>query len=258
MEDGDHRGVAAARLERALTVAQLVTATRFARAACTFVCGSIIRGQGTPASDLDLVVVFKRLDRSWREAFVEGGFPIEAFVHDPETLAWFMEKDRESGYPITAHMVSTGRFIGDAGFAAEVRKQADALLAKGPRITGARLNELRYAVTDLLEDLRDDRSLAEKRAIAIALYQPLADLMLLGRGAWSGKGKWIPRLLETLSPDLAGRFDCAFHEALTGSAQPLIGFGEVELAAHGGPFFIGDRREAPASCRRTVEESLPR
>ena len=45
-----------------------------------------MRGQATETSDLDLVVVYERLEAAYRESFVHGGWPIEVFVHDPETL----------------------------------------------------------------------------------------------------------------------------------------------------------------------------
>jgi len=62
--------------------------------------GSIVRGEGTPHSDLDLVVIFDRLPNAYRESFYFGDLPVEAFVHDPETLNYFLfEVDRSSGIP---------------------------------------------------------------------------------------------------------------------------------------------------------------
>ncbi len=69
-----------------LRVAGLVRDRRYADAAAVFAAGSIVRGEGTAFSDLDLVVVYPRLPCAYRKSFRCEGYPVEAFVHDPETL----------------------------------------------------------------------------------------------------------------------------------------------------------------------------
>lgn len=237
--------------EGALAIAKEIVKHRYSGAACAFVAGSIMRGQGTTSSDIDLVVVFDRLDAAWRESFVHEGFPVEAFVHDPATLAWFMDEDARNGHPVLAHMVAEGRPIGDGvGLAQNLKQDAADRMLKGPGpLTDERSKELRYIITDLVEDLRGDRTTPEIRAISASLYQPLADLALLGRGVWSGKGKWIPRLLHMHDSELAVQFDDAFHSAANGESSVLRTFADSELSRNGGAFFAGDRRQAPASAR---------
>jgi len=41
-----------------------------------------VEGQGTEASDLDIVVFDKSISSSYRESFVEFGWNIEVFVHN--------------------------------------------------------------------------------------------------------------------------------------------------------------------------------
>lgn len=238
--------------ERALAVARKSLVSRFDGAALAFVSGSIMRGAGTPASDIDLVVVFPRLERAWRESFVEDGFPVEAFVHDPQTLAYFFHADAEGGRPIMAHVVATGTIIGaDPDLARVLQAEAGAILARGPMpLGGSSYDRMRYLVSDLADDLRGDRPPAEIRAIATHLYQQLADLMLLGRGAWTGNGKWAPRLLARLDVGLAEAFDRAFEQAFAGNSAPLLALTEAELARHGGHYFAGYRQEAPLEARR--------
>lgn len=211
-----------------------------------------MRGQGTTSSDIDLVVVFERLDSAWRESFVQQGVPVEAFVHDPSTLAWFMDEDARNGHPVLADMVAEGRPIGDGEeLAYNLKQDAAERLLKGPGpLADARSKELRYTVTDLIDDLRGDRTEPEIRAISASLYQPLADLVLLGRGIWSGKGKWVPRLLQQHDSELAVAFDEAFRLAAIGQGSILRAFAESELSRNGGAFFDGDRRQAPASARQ--------
>jgi predicted nucleotidyltransferase len=41
---------------------------RYPGADVIFLAGSLLRGEGTPYSDLDLVVIFERLHHAWRES----------------------------------------------------------------------------------------------------------------------------------------------------------------------------------------------
>jgi hypothetical protein len=236
----------------ALEVAREVLASRFSEAEFAIVAGSIMRGQGTFASDIDLVVVFDRLEAAWRESFVAGGFPVEAFVHDPETLKWFVDQDVDRGYPSIVNMIAEGHAIGkNLARATALRAKAEITLSKGPApLTAIPLDALRYEITDLLDDLRGERTPAEIRAIAAKLHQPLADLILLGRGVWTGRGKWIPRQIDKLEGQLLPRFEDAFRLLAEGRGDAIIAFAEGELERHGGSLFAGYRRVAPANARR--------
>src|SRR5918993_4369786 len=88
--------------------ARRVFAERYAEARVLFLAGSVIRGEATATSDLDVVVVYERLAHAWRESFSCGGWPVEAFVHDPETWEHFVEIDRRRGVPALLRMVIEG------------------------------------------------------------------------------------------------------------------------------------------------------
>ena len=78
-----------------ITVAKAIHDQRYADAEVIFLAGSLIRGEGTPTSDLDLVIVFSQLPNAYRESFCFDSWPVEAFVRDPETLRYFFfEVDR--------------------------------------------------------------------------------------------------------------------------------------------------------------------
>ncbi|MBB2755448.1 UNVERIFIED_ORG: hypothetical protein GGI57_006192 [Rhizobium aethiopicum] len=238
--------------ERALAAARRCVASRFAGAAFVFVTGSIMRGEGTAFSDIDLVVVFPALERAWRESFIDDGFPVEAFVHDPQTLAHYLHQDADSGYPIMVNMVATGSILGpDIERARLIQAQAAGTLAAGPKpLAGAGYDMLRYQVTDLADDLRGARPPEEIAAIAAQLHQKLADLILLGRGAWAGRGKWAPRVMRKLDAQLAAEFDAAFRLAAEGDGARFLALADSELARHGGRCFDGFRQEAPLEARR--------
>lgn len=236
----------------ATRIAQNLLDTRYDGAAFAFAAGSIMRGEGTYLSDIDLVVVFDHLDMARRESFIVEDVPIEAFVHDPGTLAWFIDEDIARGCPSILNMIAEGTIIGPEQQRAEALR-ADILdrLAKGPSpLSPAALDALRYEITDAADDLRGDRPMSEKMAIGALLYPKLVELALRGRGCWNGSGKWGPRLLRKADGTLADRFDRAFQALFTdGDGGPVVGLSEAEMAPHGGPLFDGDCRTAPASWR---------
>lgn len=239
------------RIEAALLAARKCLATRFNGASHLYVAGSIMRGDGNAFSDIDLVVVYPKLPRAWRESFVLDGFPIEAFVQDPETLAYFLENDAERGVPTMVHMVANGVILGDAPEqAATVQQRARQVLAAGPKpLSGAPYDTLRYILSDLADDLRAERPANEIAAIAARLYPHLIDLMLLGRNQWTGNGKWGPRLLQRHDPQLAEIAAEAFRDAVQGNAAALLSLTDQEMARHGGSYFDGFRSEAPEHAR---------
>lgn len=244
------------RIEAALAVARKCLITRFRDASHLFVAGSIMRGEGNEFSDIDLVVVFPRLPRAWRESFIMDGFPIEAFVHDAETLAYFIEKDVESGAPIIVHMVANGVIVGEALEPANnMQQEARELLEKGPSpLSGEPYDTMRYFLSDLADDLRAERPANEAAALAALLYPRLIDLILLGRQQWTGKGKWGPRLLHRFDPGLADIAAKAFADAVQGNKAALLSLTDQELANHGGAYLDGYRVDAPVDARRPIAE----
>lgn len=233
---------------RALAVSATLLTDRFAEAQFAFVAGSIMRGQGTVASDIDMVVVYPRLERAWRESLIAEGMPVEAFVHDRSSLEWFLQRDVEAGRPVMINMVLEGRLVGrDVSGAEVLRATARVLLAKGPApLEGERLKTLLYQISDHADDLRGERPPSEITAIAAQLYAKLGDLALLGRRHWTGAGKWLPRRLAEAEPEVAVRFEAAFNEAFGGRHHALLALCEAELDRHGGPVFEGYKLEAPA------------
>ncbi|WP_337268809.1 nucleotidyltransferase domain-containing protein [Oryzifoliimicrobium ureilyticus] len=241
--------------QQAYAVAARLLPQRFDGAAFAFAAGSLIRGQGTGHSDIDLVVVYPALARAWRESFFFDGLPVEAFVQDPETLDYFMEEDLKSRCPIMISMVATGTILGpDIRSAEVIQAEARAKMAAGPPpFKGPSYETLRYQISDHADDLRGERPAEEHVAIAALLHQKLADLILLGRGRWTARGKWIPRALNDLDAKLAAKFNAAFADAFQGNTKRLIGLVEGELESHGGHFFNGFKLEAPLEARRRSE-----
>src|SRR5262249_13936027 len=147
--------------ERILELANATRSDRYADAVAVFAAGSIVRGEGTAFSDLDLVVVYAQLPYAYRESFRADGCPVEAFVHDPATLEYFfLEVDGPSGVPALAKMVEEGVEVPDPTELSQgLKRRAAAMLDAGPPpLDSDSERRLRYFVSDLLDDLRAPRS----------------------------------------------------------------------------------------------------
>ena len=239
-------------------VANAIRADRYAGAGAVLAAGSIVRGEGTAYSDLDLVVVYAALPAAYRESFRLGGYPVEAFVHDPATLEYFfVEVDRASGVPSLPQMVVEGIEIPQpTELSHALKRRAAALIAAGPPALDADTEQrMRYAVSDLLDDLRAPRSRDELIATGSRLYERLADYHLRRQALWSATGKGIPRALDRADPELCGRYGASFATLFKdGDAADVIALAEELLRPAGGLLFDGYRAEAPPGWRRSCPE----
>jgi len=238
--------------------ARLIHETRYPDAAAVLLAGSVVRGEATPHSDLDLVVLYERVPHAWRESFVSDGRPVEAFVHDVETLRYFfVEVDGRAGTPSLAAMVAEGIDVTAAGdrsgaLTATAQQLAAEIIAAGPaRWDERELRQRRYMLTDLVDDLRAPRSHAERVAAGARLYELLADCILRAAGRWSARGKSIPRVLGQHDAALAARFVAAFDALFAGDAGAVVTLVEDVLRPLGGFLFEGHRLDAPATWRAT-------
>jgi hypothetical protein len=235
-----------------LALAAEILATHYPNADAAFVAGSFMRGQGSATSDIDLVVLHPSLPHAFRESFVFKNIPVETFVHDPETLSWFLERDRQDGHPALVGMLVEGVLIGRSQqTASDFKNHASQLLAAGPPpLNPDALQRLRYGITDKLDDLAADRSPTERIAIGAALYPLLVELALRGNNHWNGTGKWSARLLHQMNPPLAQQFESAFLSLYDGSVtHAVIQLADTLLSPHGGRLFAGYHSNAPASWR---------
>jgi len=238
--------------DEAKALAERVLAERYPQADAGFAAGSIVRGEATAGSDLDLVVLFPALPHVRRECFTCEGTPVETFLHDPETLAWAFRDEAQLGRCAMTNMVAESRVCGPRpAVGTRWRQRARRRLARGPPpMDAARRDLLRYHVTDRIGDLRDPRPAEELPALGVQLYDPISELILRGAGQWAGNGKWIPRRLRALDPELADAFLAAF-DALYAQRDPapLIALAERALEPHGGWLFEGYKSAWPAANR---------
>ena len=243
-------------LEKITEVTRQIFKAKYPQAKVIFLAGSIVRGEGTPFSDLDLVVVYEKLPVAYRETYFFQEFPVEAFVHDPETLNYFMsESDRENGMAMMTNMVIEGIEVPAASdFSRSLKDLAQSNMNAGPPpLVSGEIQSQRYTITNLVDDIRQPHSQNELVGAGAELYQVLANYYFRSNNLWSAKGKSIPRILNKTNPELHLRYCAAFDELFkNGSAEKVIALSEELLAPGGGFLYELEKTDAPVSFRKAI------
>lgn len=236
-----------------MATASGVVAERFPEAVAAFLGATVLTAARTSTSDLDIVVVRPEGHPVFRETIRHAGWPVELFVFTPAGYREFVAREVAARSSPLLHMVGRGVPLRDVdGLATTLRAEAEALLAQGPPPASAQeLADLRYGVSDLLDDLDGtcaaagpaDR--AEIAFIAVALFTATARLALTAAGAWQGSGKWLGRMLRTADPALHAELVHALGEAVASRVAPLrrVGYGVLDRA--GGRLIEGYHKPAP-------------
>lgn len=159
-----------------LQTIQKLIKERYACAKAVFWAGSVSQNLGTPASDLDLVIVFEEIPNAYREAFIYEGWPMDAFIHDPSTLGYFFEKvEADNGKPALIQMIVNGHEVLDPNdFSPKIKTLAGEALRRGPvEWSKEQIDKERFLITDILDDIKCPASREEQVASAAHLFEPL-------------------------------------------------------------------------------------
>ncbi len=154
--------------KKAIGAAKKIYFKKYPEAKVIFLAGSIIRGEGTKTSDLDLVVLYGNLPNAFRESFYFDDFPVETFVHDSETLNYFLETERLNAFSPLMQMILEGIEIPAAceisnKFKKLVRQMKE---QKPPKLSEEEIERFRYMITNYIDDIRYPRSKFELTATA--------------------------------------------------------------------------------------------
>lgn len=245
-----------------LPTIQKLIKERYMQAKAIFWAGSVSEGRGTSASDLDLVIVFEEVANAYREAFIYDGWPIDAFIHDLDTLRYFFEESRTgNGISGLCYMILNGREVTNPGvFSENVKTLAQEFLNAGPAIWDQeQINKERFLITDVLDDIKYPTGRDEQIASAAWLLEALGQFYFRSQNKWCASGKSIIRYLKSDNPDLALEFMQAF-EALfqTGNSAALELLVKKILDPYGGLFWNGFRSDAPKESRINEAGILPK
>lgn len=240
----------------AIRAARLVAEERYPACGTLLLAGSVVRGQATETSDLDLVVVTVHSEAPFRESFLAHGWPVEAFVHTRASLTRFFASDAQLRIPSLPSMCAEGVTVRDRdGLAGAIKAEAQALLDRGPEpLTAREIEAARYALTDRLDDFLGTMFRGEGIVVAADLATLAAEFVLAYYQQWSGHGKWLVRALRQFDPECAAWMRKALEMyCKDGTKEELVAFAEAALAPAGGRLFAGFRRAAPPQWDRERE-----
>jgi hypothetical protein len=241
-------------VDEALGILSAYIAERFPDADTALLCGSTAKGAATATSDLDLIVICPHLPNgAHRLTEVFNGALVEAFIHDPDTLFYFLDRARDR--PIMASMIADGLPVsGLPGTLLSVVKAmaADILAAGPPPLTQADLDRRRYLICNLVDDLLAPRSSHQRMAIVAELYANLGDFILRAAGEFSAGGKALAAALETRDPAFAIEIEHAFAAAFaTGDTVGVRTVVDRALEPYGGWLVENYAAPTPPEWRST-------
>lgn len=216
--------------------ARAFVSERFPAARGAFLGGGVLSARRTPTSDLDVIVLIDGPPAPYRESLRWRDWPVEVFVQDPRLIGAWFAKDTARRRPTLARMCADGAILTDAdGTARTVRDQARATLAAGPPpLEPAELDQRRYGLTDLLDDLAGSTDPDETLIICWHVLVEVAELALLVDGAWLGSGKWLLRELRAADQQLAADLIAARD-----NSARLTSLADAVLARAGGRLWTG-------------------
>lgn len=226
----------------ALEAAQTVASERYPECYLALLAGSVVRGEASKTSDLDIVIVTGAPEAPYRESFTAHDWPVEAFVHTESSVYDYFERNAKRRRPSLQTMVVDGEIIKDSqNFAATLKKAAKSQLEKGPPpLRDDEILEQRYFITDDLDDFIGAKDATEALFVLSELLPKACDFIFDTRGEWRGGSKWTPRQLQKVDAELYQQLVEGL-EVFTkrGERTPLIEWVEAALLPYGGRYFDG-------------------
>ncbi|MEH7179918.1 nucleotidyltransferase domain-containing protein [Neobacillus vireti] len=225
----------------AYKAAELFTLNHFPDCHGALLAGSVVRGEATETSDLDIVIFDKYLKSAYRESVIEFGWNIEVFVHNLTSYKDFFTSDCERARPSLPKMVSEGIVLKDSGIMEHIKQEAIDLLENGPQEWSAETIRIkRYFITDALDDFIGCTDRAEEIFIANTLAELVSEFVLRTNRHWIGASKWVIRSLRNYDEKFAECFVNAFDTFYkTGDKNKVIALVDDILQPFGGRLFQG-------------------
>ena len=203
--------------------------------------GSVVRGEATETSDLDIIIFDTTISASYRASLVDFGWPIEVFVHNLVSYKQFFQSDCQRAIPSMPRMVAEGIVLKDDGIIDSIKKEAKELLEKGPEEWSVEtINTKRYFITDCLDDFKGCTDRAEQLFIANKLAELVSEFILRTNRKWIGTSKWVVRSLRQYDEQFSKQFVEVFDRYYkTGDKEQVIQLVENTLQPFGGTLFEG-------------------
>ncbi len=203
--------------------------------------GSVVRGQATETSDLDIVIFDNEIVSAYRESRIEFDWHIELFVHNLNSYRDFFKSDYKRARPSLPRMVTEGLVLKDKGVINTIKAEAEELLSNGPeKWSSDTIIIKQYFITDALDDFIGCETRKEGIFIANTLSELVSEFVLRTNNRWIGASKWVIRSLIQYDGAFAERFVEAFDLYYReNSKSKVIDLVDEVLKPYGGRLFNG-------------------
>lgn len=211
----------------------------FPKAQGALLAGSVVRGEATNTSDLDIVIFDNTIDSPYRESLVYLNWPVEVFVHTLTSYKDFFASDYERARPSLQRMVSEGVILKDSGIIQTIKAEGNETLEIGPEKWSQQTIRLkRYFITDLLDDFIGSTDRSEQLFIVNSLAESVHEFVLRTNGHWIGSSKWVVRALKQFDEEFTNQFVIALETFYrTNEKEKIIELVETILEPYGGRLF---------------------
>lgn len=220
---------------RQIPVTEQFIDEHFPGATIALMAGSTSTGRRTPTSDVDLLLIGDEMlapgSASLAATYDFGGEVFEVFAYRPDGFDEWARRGLSEYRPIILHMLLDGVPLRGGPSLTELRNLWRPVVEAGPGIGPHELDLRRYAITDLLDDLRDATDAVERHVIAYTLFGQVGEFILLSNRRWIGTGKYLPRRLREFSEQ---RADVLTIPLMDGDFATFADCVESELIRAGG------------------------
>jgi len=222
-------------------IAKKIVEEKYPNCDGALMAGSIIRGEGTETSDIDLIIYDDNIAKGYRESYYFDGVPIEVFVHSKKSFEYFFDFDCKKKMPSLPVMVMESRIVKDTKYFEELKHRASEIYQIGPgKLQKSEIDFMRYFITDLKDDLIGSNDEFETILIANELLVKLHEFYLLTNNKWIGRSKWIKRSLSKYDDEFEIKFEKIFLDFYsTREKSILLNLIAEILLPYGGDYFEG-------------------
>lgn len=230
----------------ALVAAREYVIKEYPNAILAVLAGSVVRGEGTENSDLDIVIITDGDELPYRKSVIYQKWPIELFVYNEKSYKEHCQRGVDQARPTLINMIVEGIPIIDRDKNFHIiKREGEEILNKGPReLNEKEVENYRYMLSALLEDLKGSANNYESIFVVNKLSIVLSEFIMRLNRRWIGDGKWSYKVLREFDGELADTFTSAFTAFYSkDDKEAIISFTEEILKPVGGVFFEGFNRK---------------
>lgn len=226
---------------RGIEAAKLLVANNFPKCSLAVLSGSSGRNENNEHSDLDIVILDDTAEYAYRKTLKTYNWIVEYFVLTSSSYRDIFNEGIQAANPSLQRMLDEGRIIKCDECGARIIEEARSDLSYGPMLWSSdEIDEHRYLITDLLEDIKGGGPSAELWFTVNRLTVALCEFHLRVNRQWIAEGKHLFRALKKFDHDMALALESSLEAFYLGSNYaPLEKLIRKTLEPYGGMLLEG-------------------